>query len=171
MNPPTLARFYGYKHWTLEESPRCFYVGKGLKPRPFHRKKNERGRKWHAVVEQYGLRVEVCVGPVTNEEACVWEIEQIAIENTFSVNHHHHSGDVGCNFTRGGDGTVGLKRPDVSARQRLPRTDEYRKKMSEAMRGKSIGKGRKRTTVYKTRSDKGGHQRPRTKRLVTDNVV
>jgi hypothetical protein len=24
-------RFYGYKHWTLEEIPRCFYVGKGIK--------------------------------------------------------------------------------------------------------------------------------------------
>lgn len=26
--------FYGYKHWTLENVSRCFYVGKGLRGRP-----------------------------------------------------------------------------------------------------------------------------------------
>lgn len=155
------ARFYCYKHWTLEETPRCFYVGKGLKYRPFHRKKKERGKKWHAIVEKYGLRVEVCIGPVTNEEACAWEIEQIRLEETFTS-------DIGCNFTRGGGGTTGTKRPDVSARMRLPRSEEHRRKVSAAMKGKT--KGRKRTKVYKTRSDKGGHQRRRSKLLVTTDV-
>jgi hypothetical protein len=65
-------RFYGYKHWTLEEVPRCFYVGKGIKDRA-HSK--DRGKKWHAIVERLGLRVEECAGPMTNRRACTWEIQ------------------------------------------------------------------------------------------------
>ncbi len=100
-------RFYGYKHWTLEESPRCFYVGKGLCSRTHsHRSRNH---KWHAVVRRFGLRVEICVGPVTNQEACAWEIEQIVREGTFSECHAHDAEDICCNFTRGGDGVEGYK--------------------------------------------------------------
>ena len=98
-------RFYGYKHWTLEEAPRCFYVGKGVANRPG----SQRGRnhKWRAVTKRLGLRVEVCIGPVTDAEACAWEIEQITQEGTFSQCHDHDSDDIGCNFTRGGEGVAG----------------------------------------------------------------
>ncbi len=61
--------FFGYKHWTNEELPRCFYVGKGLSGRS-HLFRN-RNHKWNAIVKRYGIRVEICVGPMTNEEACV----------------------------------------------------------------------------------------------------
>lgn len=104
----SLQRFYGYKHWTLEEMPRCFYVGKGLKNR--HHSFGDRNHKWHAIVKRYGLRVEVCIGPVTNEEACVWEIENISKEKTYCPGHEHHdhdTNDTGCNFTKGGDGISG----------------------------------------------------------------
>jgi hypothetical protein len=38
---------YGYKHWTLEEPPRCFYVGKGLKGR---------GPEWRAKIAASNAR-------------------------------------------------------------------------------------------------------------------
>ena len=101
-----MMRFYGYKHWTLENPPRCFYVGKGLIKRANSRR--SRNHKWHAIVKRYGLRVDVCFGPVTNEEACTWEIEQIEKENTFNVNHSHEEQlNIGCNITKGGEGVVG----------------------------------------------------------------
>jgi hypothetical protein len=105
LNP---ERFYGYKHWTLEDFPRCFYVGKGRSKRSHSH--IQRNHKWHAVVERYGLRVEVCIGPITNELACAWEIDAIIQESTFSTDHSHSSPEIGCNFTKGGDtGATGYK--------------------------------------------------------------
>ena len=107
-------RFYGYKHWTLEAVSRCFNVGKGLQKRPWQVR--NRSHKWHAIVKRFGLHVEICVGPVTNAEACNWEIEQIVQEGTFSKDHSHESDDIGCNFTRGGEGVVGRKHDEVTKR-------------------------------------------------------
>jgi hypothetical protein len=121
-------RFYGYKHWTLEDLSRCFNVGKGLKKRPKDR--YGRNHKWHAIVKRYGLHVEVCIGPMTHEEACAWEVEWVAKENTFSTNHSHDDpNDIGCNFTRGGDGSRGRIMTDIE-----------RQRHSVSMRGKNIGK-------------------------------
>lgn len=140
-------RFYGYKHWTLETIPRCFYVGKGRKVRPTQRSRNH---KWHAIVKRYGLRVEVCTGPVTNDEACAWEIAEILREETFSESHSHDDPkDIGCNLTRGGGGVVGVRsrlgkqhtpeaRAKISqaARQRRP-SPETRTLVSQALKGRS----------------------------------
>ena len=96
-------RFYGYKHWTLEEVPRCFYIGKGVKGRSHCKRRNH---KWHDIVKRLGLRVEICVGPVINEEAIAWEITNIIEMKTFTTNHSHDdTDDVGCNLTRGGECT------------------------------------------------------------------
>lgn len=109
--------YFGYKHWTLEEPPRCFNVGKGLSGRANSHK--NRNHKWHAVVKRLGLRVEICVESLTNFDACAWEIEQIVQENTFSTNHSHDDQiDIGCNFTRGGDGGPGHRwTPESRAKQ------------------------------------------------------
>ena len=108
-------RFYGYKHWTLEATPRCFNVGKGLKARSHQ--KNSRNHKWRAIVKRYGLRVEICVGPTDHFTACAWEIENIALMNTFSTNHSHDDdADIGCNLTHGGEGGFGRV---VSVEERL----------------------------------------------------
>lgn len=122
-----MTQFYGYKHWTLEETSRCFYVGKGIAGR--ERSKRSRNHKWHAIVKRYGIRIEMCKGPVTNEEACAWEIEQIEFESTFSINHSHDdSSDINCNFTRGGEGSIGC----------VP-NDETRQKMSHSHVGNTSG--------------------------------
>lgn len=112
-------RFYGYKHWTLEEVSRCFNVGKGLSSRSTETR--SRNHKWHAIVKRLGLRVEVCFGPVTNDEARVWEITNIELTGTFSTNHHHNDDtDIGCNFTRGGEGNEGWV-PTKETRENISR--------------------------------------------------
>jgi hypothetical protein len=98
-------RFYGYKHWTKEPTPRCFYVGKGLKNRPFT--SHNRNHKWKSIVKQFGIFVEVCIGPITNDEVCKWDILNILNEKTFTIEHSHTSLDIGCNFTKGGGGITG----------------------------------------------------------------
>jgi hypothetical protein len=125
--PKLEQRFYGYKHWTLEEHPRCFNVGKGLQGRPYQ--KRGRNHKWHAIVKRYGLRVEVCVGPLEHFDACAWEIEQIAAMGTFSTNHSHDNlNDIGCNFTRGGEGGFGRVRSD---QERLEHSLRAKKQWAE----------------------------------------
>ena len=114
--PQNDLRFYGYKHWTLEDQPRCFNVGKGLKGRPFQ--KNNRNHKWLTIVKRYGLRVEICIGPIEHFDACSWEIEWIAKEDTFTINHSHDDpNDIRCNFTRGGEGGFGRIRSDQERAQ------------------------------------------------------
>ncbi len=134
-----VTEFYGYKHWTLEEVSRCFYVGKGGKYRPHCQR---RSHKWHAVVKRFGLRVEVCVGPVTNEEACAWEVEQIAQMKTFSTCFKHDTDDIGCNFTLGGEGATGrvhseeAKRKIREARAKQVIPVESHKRSAEKRKGK-----------------------------------
>jgi len=134
----TRVEYYGYKHWTLEDVPRCFNVGKGLIGRSDSH--YARNHKWHAIVNRLGLRVEVCVGPVTNFDACSWEIENITLMGTFSTNHSHDDdSDIGCNFTKGGEGAAG--RP-VSA--------ETREKIAATQRGeKAAWFGRRHNAVTK----------------------
>jgi hypothetical protein len=138
--------FYGYKHWTLEDPPRCFNVGKGRKKRPFDQHHKRRSHKWHAIVKRLGLRVEVCVGPMEHFDACAWEIAQIAAMGTFSTNHSHDDPiDIGCNFTLGGEGSYGMKHtPEwcakhsaiLTGRKRPVRSAEWCANISVAFKGK-----------------------------------
>jgi len=108
----TMIDTFGYKHWTLEDPPRCFNVGKGLVNRSSSH--CSRNHKWHAIVKRYGLRVEVCVGPLEHFDACAWEIENVALMGTYTSNHSHDdSSDIGCNFTRGGEGGPGRVQSDA----------------------------------------------------------
>jgi len=130
---PTPERFYGYKHWTLEETPRCFYVGRGLLRRASDLK--NRNHKHKAIVERYGVRIEVCVGPVSFDASNEWEVKTIAGEKTFSTNHSHDDpNDIGCNFTLGGSGGYGCtlgKVGDVNPAKRA----EVRAKISKTLLG------------------------------------
>ena len=121
------VKHFGYKHWTLEDPPRCFNVGKGLKGRAQSRR--NRNHKWHAISKRYGLLVEVCVEFSTNKEACAWEIDTIANDDLYTTNHSHDDhDDIRCNFTRGGEGITGWKHRDASRQQ-----------MSIKRRGISLG--------------------------------
>lgn len=117
---------YGYKHWTLEEHPRCFYVGKGVLGRVESR--GSRNHKWHAIVKRFGIRVEICVGQLDNDAACQWEIENIAAEKTFSANHDHDVNDIGCNFTIGGDGVTGRQQ---AVAERMMRSERMKQRFAD----------------------------------------
>ncbi len=144
-----MSHFYGYKHWTLEAVPRCFNIGKGVANRAFS--KRSRNHKWHAIVKRFGIRIEICIGPVTNSEACDWEIEQIEKEGTFSIVHSHNDVEhIGCNFTKGGDGSSGCI-PGIETRLKMsqshigntsgtvmkgvPKTEEHKRAIREALKG------------------------------------
>jgi hypothetical protein len=116
-------RCYGYKHWTLEERPRCFYVGKGVTGRA--ESNRSRNHKWHAIVKRFGIRVEICIGPVADDAALQWEIENIAAEKTFSAIHEHDCNDIGCNFTIGGDGVVGRRQTATERAFRSKRLKQH----------------------------------------------
>jgi len=135
-------RFYGYKHWTLEEIPRCFYVGKGLKSRPFD---NRRNKKWNNVSKRFGLRVEICVGPFSNNEAIEWEISNIIAEDTFTTSWETENGsNIRCNFTHGGDGATGhfvsddAKRRIGNAQRNKPKSSNVKQKLHDALIGRKL---------------------------------
>ena len=163
--------YFGYKHWTLEDPPRCFNVGKGGSGRAGQ--KSSRNHKWHAISKHLGLRVEICVKFMchnhehgigekcqANENARAWEIEQIVAMDTFSTNHSHDDpNDIGCNFTLGGEGLSGWHHSEETIRKiragnlgkvcvtkGMPRTDADKRKISQALKG--VLKGRKLTPEH-----------------------
>lgn len=119
------CRFYGYKHWTLETMPRCFYVGKGLKNRPNQLK--GRNSKHRNVTIAHGCHVEICVGPMSHDDVVCWEITTIAASGTY---HYDNPSEIGCNFTHGGDGTPGSHHN--LGKKKPPFTEEHRQALKVA---------------------------------------
>ena len=96
------SAWYVYVDWTCESSPRPFYVGMGnhLRVRNLHR-----NAKHSNIVQKHGQRRDV-VFAASNYRMCLdHEIELIAELGTFA-----HQDSIGCNFTKGGDGTIGVQR-------------------------------------------------------------
>ncbi len=87
-----------YLDWTLEDIPRCFYVGKGNEARV---KKRDRNDLWKRVAAKYGWRREKVLSTLDSVFACDQEVEWIAKMNTY---HYDRNDGWGCNFTKGGDG-------------------------------------------------------------------
>jgi hypothetical protein len=156
--------YYGYKHYTLELAPRCFYVGRGIKGRPFDLR--QRNHKHKAIVSQYGCRVEVCAGPMTFEESNSWEVEHIALEGTYTTCYKYHSEDIGCNFTLGGGGTQGCTTGKLGDSNPAKRP-EIREKIANTLRGHpGANKGKNLSKESRTKiseSLKGKEQSPETR--------
>lgn len=95
--------FYNYIDWTLEKSPRAFYVGKGLIKRTQRR---ERNTYWQRIAAKYGWRREVVLA--TKDESFAFEEEKrrIAELGTFEDGT---PGRWGANLTEGGGGIGGWK--------------------------------------------------------------
>jgi hypothetical protein len=111
--------FYVYEDWTLEEVPRCFYVGKGS----FVRIKNlHRNYVHERITRKHGLRREIVLVTSVEQLALDYEIDLISEHKTFI---NGGEGWWRTNFTRGGEGVNGWKH-----------TPEVRVKMSIAKRGK-----------------------------------
>ena len=154
--------FYTYIDWTLENTPRPFYVGKGCENRVRY---PERNNKHRHVRNAHGFRREIVFTSGDEKECFAREVNLIAEYHTY-VNDPLSS-DVACNFTLGGEGVAGWhhrsdskerignasreRMLDPSNRTRIAeslkgreRSVEHSVNISDGKRGKSNGlKGRK----------------------------
>ena len=100
-----------YVDWTLETSPRPFYVGKGNVERVLNLERND----YHTNVKlKHGLRREVVMETLDEDEAYEREILIIASLHTF-VNDPEWNG-IGTNMTPGGEG---IRNPSPDTRRKL----------------------------------------------------
>jgi len=108
------CEFYTYVH-RRADTGEVFYVGKGKRDRAYV--KRHRNNLWHRIVDKCGLVVEIVRYFDVEADAFQHERELIA--------HYRQSSALLANFTDGGDGASGAKR-----------SEETRRKMSEAGKGK-----------------------------------
>lgn len=145
-----MNKYYVYKHIRLDTNE-PFYIGKGTKYRPYA--KNNRNKYWHNIVNKVGYKIEIINSNLSNEEASVIEKQLINL---------YGRKDLGLgslvNMTDGGEGT-----------ENLPRSEEWRNKISIANKGKKrseewkkklsfFKKGKKLTKEHKdkiSKSNKG----------------
>jgi hypothetical protein len=105
-----------YRDWTLEEVPRCFYVGKGDEKRI---RKRDRNEYWKRVADKYGWRREKILSTKDPMFVGDQEVEWIVKMNTY---HYDRSDGWGCNFTRGRDvGGAHLGHPHSEATKEVLR--------------------------------------------------
>ena len=122
--------FQVYEDWTLEASPRCFYVGKGDDRRVQLVKRNGLHTR---TSKRLGFQRVVIFETASEVDALNLEIAKIAEHHTY-VHDPSYNG-VGCNFTKGGDGVTG-KRHTPESRARItaaligrPCSEETRRKI------------------------------------------
>lgn len=126
--------FYVYEDWTTEEIPRCFYVGKGLLRRVHDLKRN---KKHTNVALKHGLKRVIVEKFVDEKQAFMLEERLIAERSTFMT-------DIGCNFTRGGEGVSG---PSKRKGTKLPAT--HCENISLGKRGKPTHWSRPKSEAFK----------------------
>lgn len=119
-----MKQFHVYEDWTLEGTPRCFYVGKGDDDRIVRSKRNAQHSQ---IVKELGFDRRIVL--TTESETLTFDEERRLI-----IERHTHPGDpeyngIGCNMTLGGQGNSG----------RIVST-ETRTKISAAKKGKTPNK-------------------------------
>jgi hypothetical protein len=131
---------YVYTH-TRTDTQEVFYVGisniKGYE-RAYTKKK--RNKHWNYIINKTSYVVDIVLDNVPWEEACKKERELIALHGRIDLG----TGTL-CNYTNGGEGSNGAivtedTRKKISinktGKKRPPITDEARKNLSNAMKGK-----------------------------------
>lgn len=119
-----MQQWHVYEDWTLEEQPRCFYVGKGDDDRI---NKVQRNRFHADVVSLYGHERRVVFSTSDESQALLRERELIVERHTHPRDENYNG--IGCNRTLGGQGNSG----------RIV-SEETCKKISEAKVGKTPNK-------------------------------
>ena len=136
--------FYVYVDWTLEESPRAFYVGKGQEERLKHLARNT----YHSRISQkYGVKREILFSTWDESFAFEEEIRLIALHKTY-----FYENDFGANFTRGGEGSSGFVMDEESRKARSekmtgvakgPFTEDHRQALRDAKIGVKLSEEHK----------------------------
>jgi hypothetical protein len=98
---------FGYEDWTTEAIPRIFYVGIGNIDRVKNLKRN---KKHAATVAKFGIDRHIVFTSIDLTELRQWEITQIARYQTCNT-------EIGCNLTRGGQGSWHCLRSDETKRK------------------------------------------------------
>lgn len=120
-----VKQWHVYEDWTLEETPRCFYVGKGDDDRA---SKLKRASVQHTTIAQQLGQRRVVVMTSANETVVLNAERRVIAERHTYVNDPDYNG-IGCNRTLGGQGNSG----------RIV-TEETRRKISASKRGKTPNK-------------------------------
>src|SRR5260221_3103689 len=97
-----MKQFHVYEDWTLEEVPRCFYVGKGDDDRVIRLKRNEHHTE---VATHFGQRREVVFSSENELEA--FDYERVLIKELHVHPRDPEYNGIGCNRTLGGQGNSG----------------------------------------------------------------
>jgi len=107
--------FYVYEDYTLEDSPRCFYVGKGTFQRVMNFSFKHRNSMHSCIALKYGICRRIVLIIENENEAYEFEIKRIYELKTFV-----QASDYvwGANFTCGGAGIIGRKH-DFETRARI----------------------------------------------------
>lgn len=124
---------YGYCDFTLDGRP--YYVGIGCERRTKIRRRNQ---KHTVIANKHGFVRKILVTLVGERiqvwsSLCEWEKSQIIALGTL-----HQEGQIGCNFTIGGDGIVGFKRVK-SESERKKISDSKKKLYSSADERRRLG--------------------------------
>lgn len=133
------CRWGVYVDWTCEDPPRPFYVGKGNESRI---NKERRNQKHTVISTRYGWRRELVFESNEHREVLAEEQRLITIYKTFTTSHITCDGrNIGCNFTKGGDGTYGYKHREetrallsLRAKLREPQTKEVQNRKSASLK-------------------------------------
>lgn len=133
-----MKKYYIYLH-RRSDNGEVFYIGKGSGRRAWS--SQGRSEYWHRVKNKYGVDIEVLDYFESEEEAFRHEIALIAL--------HRNSGLRITNITNGGEGATGAKR-----------SEETRKKLSDAALGRKRSPDSEQTRHLKSESAKGRKMSP-----------
>ena len=134
---------YVYRHRRLDDH-QVFYVGIGIKKRPYDKK--SRNRIWHSIVKKHGYYVEIIQQVDSWELACELEKSLISLYGRID----NETGTL-ANMTDGGDGTLGKKMTSENLKKLIeisklrkgkkgqPKTQEQKNHLSDFWKGKRTG--------------------------------
>ena len=138
-----------YQHIRLDTNE-VFYIGIGSPERAYI--KTKRNKYWHNIVKKAGYKVEIISKNMSWQEACGCEKYLIA----FYGRKNNTDWGTLVNMTDGGEGAIGRKHSTISkekmsiVKKGITFTEEHRKKLSEARKGKEpANKGKSRSEETK----------------------
>lgn len=149
-------RFKVYVDWTTEETPRPFYVGKGTERRL---RIVTRNKLHSAIMTKYGFDRRVVFETDEEKNALDRECELIKEHNTYV-----YGSGWGANFTLGGEGISGAKRPW----QRGENHPMYGRKHTEESKRKNSESNKLATTGEKNGMF-GKHHSEETRKKIGEN--